>query len=386
MSLDSETAVARAVLIHGPISRSALTTRLDLSPASLTRLTRPLLDRGLLIELDEVADGSIGRRSRPLAVAPDAGRFLGIKLTGDRLYAVHTDVRATVLDAREVAIGDTSPAAVCDLISAVAADLSSTAPHAHVGPDPALSGVGICLGGSVRHGIIENASFLGWTDVDLVTLLNDRLDAPVTVENDLIALAEAERWFGVGRDLPGFVVVTIGAGVGYALVINGQTIRTPDAGVGTGGHIPLSATGPVCADGHRGCARALLTSGSIAGQVSAALGRTVTFDDVLTLADEGAPAAGTVIDDAARALGVLLSLATNLTLQSSVVLAGEGVELYERTRERVHATLADHRDPLSQTVTVHVDDSGFTAWARGAAAVAIQHELAHLPARRVARA
>ena len=122
MSLDSETAVARAVLIHGPISRSALTTRLDLSPASLTRLTRPLLDRGLLIELDEVADGSIGRRSRPLAVAPDAGRFLGIKLTGDRLYAVHTDVRATVLDAREVAIGDTSPAAVCDLISAVAAE------------------------------------------------------------------------------------------------------------------------------------------------------------------------------------------------------------------------------------------------------------------------
>ena len=51
---ESESAVARAVLTHGPLSRRDLAARLDLSPASLTRLAKPLLERGLLIELDEV--------------------------------------------------------------------------------------------------------------------------------------------------------------------------------------------------------------------------------------------------------------------------------------------------------------------------------------------
>src|SRR6187402_2915351 len=101
MLTDSEAALARAVLIHGPISRSALTHRLGLSPASLTRLAKPFLDRGILIELDDVMDGSVGRPTRPLDVAPDSGHFIGIKLTGDRLYAVSTDTRASVMSSSE---------------------------------------------------------------------------------------------------------------------------------------------------------------------------------------------------------------------------------------------------------------------------------------------
>ena len=42
--------VAMEVLLRGPLSRSELARRLDLSPASLTRLTKPLLDGGLLVE------------------------------------------------------------------------------------------------------------------------------------------------------------------------------------------------------------------------------------------------------------------------------------------------------------------------------------------------
>ena len=66
MLTDSEEALARAVLIHGPISRSALDHRLGLSPASLTRLAKPFLDRGLLVELDD-AGRRVGRAARAAA-------------------------------------------------------------------------------------------------------------------------------------------------------------------------------------------------------------------------------------------------------------------------------------------------------------------------------
>lgn len=368
MLTDSEAALARAVLIHGPISRSALTHRLGLSPASLTRLTKPFLDRGILVELDDVVDGSVGRPTRPLDVAPDSGRFIGVKLTGDRLYAVATDIRATVLASFEGELTSTDPLAVAESIVQAVDELGVAE----------LTGVGISVGGSVRDGIVERAAFLGWHDVDLARELSQRINVAVMVENDLVALAEAERWFGVGRGMDGFSVITIGAGVGYALVVHGEVVRSREAGLGLGGHLPLAANGPVCHLGHRGCAEAMLTSGSIAAQVSAALQRSVGYSEALLLARAGDPAARAVTDAAADALGRFIALATNLTLQHSVVLAGDGVELYEVARERVHAAIAADRDPLADPVAVHVDTSGFFGWARGAAAVAIQAAVARL--------
>jgi predicted NBD/HSP70 family sugar kinase len=364
-----EIAVARAVLIHGPLSRSALTTRLDLSPASLTRLAKPLIDSGMLVELGDVADGAVARPSRPLDFAPDAGRFVGVKLTGDRLYAVATGIRADPVAWNEQPLTDRSPAAVIDDVVRSIEALGVTD----------LTGVGVSLGGFIRDGVVEHAPFLDWRDVDLARRLEERVGAPVTVENDVVALAEAERWFGMGRDLPGFAIVTIGVGVGYGLVVDGEAVRTVDAGAGTGGHIPLAASGPVCSDGHRGCAKAMLTSGAIAGQVSAALQRRVDYDEVLALAAAGEPAARTVVDAAGDALGRFIALAANFTLQSSVVLAGEGVDIYDLVADRVAAVLAAERDPHAEPVRIHVDRAGFRAWARGAAAVAIQTAITRVP-------
>lgn len=357
-----EAALSRAVLIHGPLSRSALTSHLGLSPASLTRLTKPLLDSGLLVELDEVADGSVGRPSRPLDISPSIGSFIGIKLTGDHMYAVATDVRAELLDSLDRPLKTTEPAAVVNhIVDAVAA---MEAPH--------LRGVGLSLGALTRDGVVVAAPFLGWQDVDLAHPLAERLGVPVTLENDLVTLAEAERWFGLGRGVQGFAVITIGAGVGYALVIDGETVRTPDSVVGTGGHIPLDSLGPLCLDGHRGCSQAMLSSASIATQVSSALQRPVTYDEALTLAAEGTPAARAVINAAGDALGRLIALTANLTLQSTVVLAGEGIGLYNLVADRVAAVLAIERPAQTEPISIHVDTSGFRAWARGAATVAIQ--------------
>lgn len=362
MLTDSERALARAVLIHGPIARSALTNRLGLSPASLTRLAKPFLDRGYLVELDDLADGSVGRPVRPLDVAPGLGRFGGVKVTGDAIEVVVTDVRAGLLAQRSEALETHEPTAVAARIAEALAALDGGA----------LVGVGVALGGAVDDGVVRFAPFLAWEDVPFASVLERELGVPVALENDLVALAEAERWFGLGRGIPGFVVLTIGAGVGYGLVVGGEVVRSAEAGLGLGGHIPLNDSGPLCQEGHRGCSQAMLTSGSIAAQVSAALQRPVGYDEALALAVAGEPAAVAVIEAAADALGRLIALAANLTFQTAAVLAGEGIELFAIAEERVRAAIAAGRDPRAEPVRLYVDDTGFTAWARGAAAVAIQ--------------
>jgi predicted NBD/HSP70 family sugar kinase len=369
---ESHEALARAVLIHGPIGRSALGRRLGLSPASLTRLAKPFLERGLFIELDEESNGAIGRPVRPLEIAPDLGSFAGVKITGDAVYAVLTDARAKILAERTVPLESTAPDAVRGVLEAIVSDfaVSSSAP---------LVGVGVSLGGAVDDvGRVIRAPFLGWIDVDLGPVLSAATGLVVSIENDVVALVEAERWFGAGRGRSGFSVITIGAGVGYGLVVGGESVHTREAGVGLGGHIPLDPNGPLCPEGHRGCSSALLTSIGMCAQVQSALGRPVEYDEVLSLAASGDPVATAVVDAAARGLGRMIALAANLTMQPTVVLAGDGIGLWELTASQVRAAAAGDRDPLAEPVEILVDDSGFSAWARGAAAVAIQAAVTRL--------
>lgn len=374
---DTSRELAREVLIHGPIARAELGRRLGLSPASLSRLSKPFLDRGIFVEGPELTEGSVGRPVKPLDVRVDVRRFIGIKLTGEAALGVSTDLRATELGSAQRRLADTSLETVVDAVRTVVDDLS---------PEP-VAAVGISLGGNVlESGLVQRAPFLGWRDVDLAAAVRDAVGLPVVVENDVVALTAAEHWFGAGRGLTDFAVLTVGAGVGYGLVARDHVVRTADVGLGLLGHYPLDPTGPLCFQGHRGCSTAMLSMGTMSAQVSAALGRTVTYEELLALAARhatdgqapGSAVARAVVDAAGRALGRLVAAVANIAMVSTVVLSGEGIGLLAVARPVLDEAIAADRDPDASPVDLLVDDSGFTPWARGAAAVAIQRSVATL--------
>src|SRR6478609_1307797 len=99
---DSTRQALTLLLRRGPMARAELARRLGLSPPALTKLTRPLVDIGLLIEVRNVGRATAGRPAMPLAINPEWGRFVGIKVTGDRLYAVLANLCGTALRTREM--------------------------------------------------------------------------------------------------------------------------------------------------------------------------------------------------------------------------------------------------------------------------------------------
>ena len=356
--------LAREVLIHGPISRAELGRRLGLSPASLTRLSKPFLDRGLFVDGPETIERSVGRPARPLDVRVDAQRYVGIKITGDEALGVATNLRADPLGTVSVELPSHS---VDDVVGAIRQVVES------LGGTDGLSAVGISIGGKVTDArVVARAPFLEWRDVDLGGLVSADLGLPVTVENDVVALVAAEHWFGVAKGLENFALITTGAGVGYGLVIHDRSVVTGDTGLGLGGHFPLDPTGPLCIDGHRGCSTAMLSIPSMCASARTGLGREVTYTELLQLATDGNPVASAVVDSAARALGRMIAATTNLTMVDTVVLSGEGIALTGVALDTIRAAVSADRDPDAAPVRLLVDASGFTAWARGAAASAIQ--------------
>jgi predicted NBD/HSP70 family sugar kinase len=380
--------LVREVLIHGPIARAELGRRLGLSPASLTRLSRPFLDSGLFVEGAVELAGAVGRPARPLDVQADLQRFVGVKLTGDQAFGVLTDLRARALGEHVADLAGRSPAEVVEALVAVVQALTAGSGGSGSGSGgrdgvAGLAGVGVSIGGKVTgQRTVLRATFLAWREVDLGGMLAERLGVPVVVENDVVALTEAERWFGLGRGVDDFAVVTVGAGVGYGLVVHGRQVITPDTGLGLGGHVPLDPTGPICVDGHRGCSTAMLSTTSMCASAAVGLGRPVSYDELLALAASGDPVAVQVVGTAGRSLGRMIAAVANLTMVGTVVLSGEGVGLVDVpvAATELRAGIAADRDPDASEVRVLTGAADFGAWARGAAAVAVQARIGALGA------
>lgn len=358
-------AVALEVLIHGPLSRSDIARRLSLSPGSLTRLSTPLLEAGLLVEVGEQIDGKVGRPSQLVDVVPSSRRFIGMKLTSNTLHGVTSDLRANVLSTASMALPSRQPQAVAEAIAALTRQLAASA--------PAVTAIGIGIGGLLgENGLVRSAPFLDWAEVPLGVTVERLTGIPVIVANDLVAFTEYEHWFGAGRGLDRFAVVTLGAGIGYGLVIHDQIVVNDDYGIGLVGHWPIDPFGPVCPAGHRGCARSMLTDTAITAAVTGAIGRPVTYDEALDMAAADEPAARRIIEDAGRGVGRLLAAVANLTMPEVVVLGGEGVRLAEVAAGAIAEGLRLDRDPRTAPLPLVARSGSHTEWCRGAAVVAIQ--------------
>jgi predicted NBD/HSP70 family sugar kinase len=357
------------LLVHGPASRADLARRSGLSPASLTRITRSLVDAGLLTESDTTSPQRTGRPAQPMDINVDVAHLIGIKLSATQLNLVTTDLRARILSDRTVPLPATDPATVTDIITQVVKEETRA--------DPSICAIGVSLAGPVspRSEIVKISPFLDWTAVPLVSMIDDSTGLPTVVENDVRALTAAEHWFGAAAGCSDFVLVTIGTGVACGIVVDDRLIDGAAGGSGQIGHLPVTEWGPLCERGHRGCVRSYLSSTAIVGQVSTALGRDVTYADVLSLAAGGNPVARRVIDEAGRALGTLIGTIAAITAPDKILISGEGVDLAplamdtlrEYARSVQHWTLPD--------VPIEIAPFTFTEWAKGAAVIALRSQL-----------
>lgn len=364
---ETEQTIALEVLMHGPLARSALARRLGLSPASLTRLVGPLIVDGLLEETTDHGTGPSGRPTRPLQVVAAAGYFLGVRLTPDAAHAVITNVRAEILSSAHQRLEATDPASVVNTVADLVEQL-----RIEQGVVP--NRVGVSIGGLVEsRTTIRSATFFDWpTPVDLSAMVRQRTGVPTVVDNDVMALTRAQSWFGHGRGLDSFAVVTLGVGVGLGIVIHGELVESSDTGLGLAGHFPLDATGPLCPSGHQGCAQAMLTDEAVAARTSVALRRPVTYGEALDLAAQGQPAAKTVVDQAGRALGRLLAAIANLTTCHRILVTGEGARLAEAASSAMQHQIAADRNPAADPIRVLTPHLTPSDWAQGPAVLAIQ--------------
>jgi predicted NBD/HSP70 family sugar kinase len=364
--------VFTTVLSHGPLTRAAIGQRTGLSAAAVTKAVRPLLGAGYLVEApSEDARPALGRPATSIRV--DGGRafFVGLKVTGDEIIAVLTDLCCRIRVARRLALTQREPESVLPSLTAIVRELLVEADGFGV----PVRGLGIAVSGDVDRtdGIVRYSPFLGWREVPLAELVTTATGLPVTVENDVRALTVAEQWFGAGAGLAGFALVTVGAGVGCGLVVHGRVVSGAHGVAGEIGHVSIDPHGPPCYCGNHGCVEAIAADPAILRAIREATGRPVaTPAEALELAHAGDPEARRVYARAGQAIGRGIAAVVNLLGPERVIISGEGLAAYDLFADGIREAFAAAAFGTAAHCDLMTRPLPFEEWARGAAATAIQ--------------
>ncbi|MBZ9641239.1 ROK family transcriptional regulator [Streptomyces sp. PSKA30] len=360
------------VLSHGPLTRSEMAERTGLSAAAVTKAVRPLIEAGYLVEdTDEEARRALGRPANPVRVEGGRALFIGVKVTGDELIGVLTDLCCRIRVARHVPLPDRDPEPVLAAIADLARELLTEADGFGV---PVL-GLGLAVSGDVDRaaGTVRYSPFLEWRDVPLAELAAMTTGLPVTVDNDVRALTVAEQWFGAGVGLSDFAVVTVGAGIGCGLVVHGQVVAGAHGVAGEIGHVAVDPAGPPCHCGNRGCVEAIAGDTAILARIREATGVQVADSaQALALAHRGDAGARAVYARAGEAIGRGIATVANLLGPELVIISGEGLAAYDLFAEQIRDAFAAAAFGSAARCDVRTRPLPFEEWARGAAATAIQ--------------
>ncbi|UKP00386.1 ROK family protein [Nostoc sp. UHCC 0870] len=92
----------------------------------------------------------------------------------------------------------------------------------------------------------------GWQNIPLADWLEAKIGKPTIIENDANCAGVAEAWLGAGRQFRNFILLTLGTGVGGAIILNGNLFVGHQGAAGELGLITLQADGPMCKSGNQG--------------------------------------------------------------------------------------------------------------------------------------
>jgi predicted NBD/HSP70 family sugar kinase len=335
-------AIVHELHASGPLSRSELVTRTGLTRSAIRGLIGEFVAAGFVTEEQPEPQGTPGRPSPLVRLAPSRATVLAVEITVDSLAVALVGLGGQVLESVRVdrPRGHTS-------VDETVADIGELA-IAVGGPGPSrdpIVGVGLAVVGTVRRadGFVSVAPNLGWTNVPLASRLASELamDVPISIANeaDLGALAELRRGAAIGVDDVIFISGEVGVGGG---IIAGGRPLTGAAGYGGEiGHIPVNARGAGCRCGSTGCWETEIGERALLRRAGRRVdGGRAEVDEVLADAVAGEAIALAALESEGRWLGIGLAGLINTFNPELIVLGG----LFGQIHPFVVRTVRDELD------------------------------------------
>ncbi|MCI9069179.1 ROK family transcriptional regulator [Clostridium sp.] len=334
-------AVLRVIRDNGSLSRAEIAKLTGLTPASVTNITKILIEDKFLIE-SKIGESSGGRPPIILELNPDARYVIGIGIGVGVIDVVITNLSAKIISKKSMIIGDERYdynlvfAELVNLINEVI-ELSNIERKNILGAGVALHGIVNAKSGESIHSL-----YYGWKNINIKKRLEDELQLAIYVDNDVRAMALGESLFGATKDISNFVTLNISNGIGAGIIINNTPYYGVDFSAGEIGHIAVELDGDKCNCGNYGCLETVASNNNITKKaiklikqgVSSSLIKDIdninnlTIEDICNAAKNGDEMSITVLKEAARYIGIAITNLINILNPTAIVVVGE---IFENT-------------------------------------------------------
>jgi len=366
----------------GMISRVEIAEITGLGRSTVTNITAHLIKEKMIFEKKTETSSSRGRRRVLLALNPDAAYVVGVKLSAFQISFAVTNMQADVMSSLivPVRIGQRPVEFIVDLIEE---GIRHCVAKARLKMEK-ISGIGIGIPGFIdsKRGIVYWSPLYKQGNTTLRELTQDRFKIPTYVENDANTVTLAQQWFGEGRGVDNFLMVTVEHGIGMGIVVNGQIYRG-ERGIGAEfGHLVIKPGDELCRCGKRGCIEAYAADYKIleAAIMACKTGKwqcgdisSLTIEDVTSAARNGDPVLKKIFKGSGEILGLGISGLVQIFNPEKIIIAGEGVRAGDLLFKPMRRMIKKHTTAeLYKTLKIVVQKWKDTDWARGAASMVLQ--------------
>ncbi|MDB1088037.1 ROK family protein [Streptomyces sp. ACA25] len=309
--------------------------------------------------------------------APEYVLALDVGGTGMKAALIGRD-HTLLHEARRATVQNGGPDAVLKGVLTFAEELCALG-RERFGRSPAAAGVVVPGILDEAAGVVRFAANLGWRDVPLRRLLDERLaGVPVALGHDVRAGGLAEGRLGAGNGADRFLFVPLGTGIAGAIGIEGRVEPGAHHGAGEIGHLVVRPGGPPCGCGQRGCLEVLASASAVGRAWARASGDPAANSaDAARAVAAGDPRAREIWQQAVDALADGLILSVTL-LDPEVVIIGGGlaeagdtllVPLREAVRSRITFQAQPTIIPAALGDAAGCLGAGLLAWDRLSAEV-----------------
>lgn len=322
-------AVYRLIDLQGPISRIQVADVSQLAPASVTKITRQLLERGLIKEVAQQASTG-GRRAISLTTESAPFHSIAIRLGRDYIELTLYDLSGKHIAGSAHKFIYTNQQELTDgLLGHIRQFIAE---NQNVMRE--LVAFGITLPGLIdpEKGIIEYMPHIEVDNFPLSEIISEKFGVSCFVGNDIRGLALAEHYFGASQDCKDSILVSVHHGTGAGIIVNGQVFLGYNRNVGEIGHIQIDPLGDKCQCGNFGCLETVAADPAIIKHVQALLDQgypsslqeleEVTMPAICEAANKGDELASQALIKVGNQLGKALAMTINLFNPQKIIVAG----------------------------------------------------------------
>ncbi len=377
--------VLNALRLHAPISRAELASITKLNRSTISNIVNVLIEDGLVLET-ETMESKIGRPGIALTLKPDGGAIIGVEIGVGFISVILTDFVANIIW-RELTEYNPTKSQI-EIIHEAETLIDKAISFAEE-KKLRLIGIGLGVPGlvNVQKGELLFAPNLGWQNVPLRLMWNQRFKLPLYVENEANLGALGEYYFGVGRNVDNFIFLSSGVGLGGGIIINGNLFKGGRGFAGEIGHIQRDPQGELCGCGRRGCwetqvgPRAVLqrvmhaieadSDNMLAKYVNGDLNK-ITFNQVVDFALQGDHICRSALEEVGKYLGLGIADLVNIFNPEMVIIGGAFSSGREILLPVLEAIVSNETLPaLKNDLRVVFSELGADACVLGAIAVVL---------------